>query len=230
MIITCPQCDTRFVVPSTVFMKGGRKVRCASCKHTWFHEEVLERASDNVNTPKIKSTDDKKSKNSKGFLTDFTEGYKIITAFAALVVIGYFAFQFMNPPIIMGQGLAFDNVTIYREGKSIKLTGDIVNAMDMPRGVPSIQITQYLADDVSGDKLIIKPDKDILNSGEAIEFKAIMDDIAPEIVDVKVSFFMGDSEDVTDTSYAKEPATHDETDIYAEEQNESDHHDDGAHH
>ena len=200
MIITCPQCDSRFVVPSTVFMKGGRKVRCASCKHVWFHEEALDRVSGGANAPKISSDNDTpKTKNGiKSVLSDIIEGYKVIAAFAILIIAGYFAYQAINPPLIVGQGLAFDNIIITREGQTIDLKGDIVNRMDTQRGVPSIQIIQYLANDVAGDKLIIAPSKDILQSGEAIEFNATMDNVGSEIINVKVAFFMGTANDVID--------------------------------
>lgn len=34
MIVTCEECDTRFLVPSRL-LGDGRKVRCAKCGHTW---------------------------------------------------------------------------------------------------------------------------------------------------------------------------------------------------
>ncbi|HJN04527.1 MAG TPA: DUF3426 domain-containing protein [Alphaproteobacteria bacterium] len=35
MIVSCPQCDTRFEVDPEVLVPHGRTVRCAKCKHTW---------------------------------------------------------------------------------------------------------------------------------------------------------------------------------------------------
>ncbi|MDJ0894136.1 MAG: zinc-ribbon domain-containing protein [Alphaproteobacteria bacterium] len=35
MIVTCPQCDTRFKVPEGVFPATGRKVKCSGCGHIW---------------------------------------------------------------------------------------------------------------------------------------------------------------------------------------------------
>ena len=35
MILTCPACDTKYVVKDGAIPPGGRQVRCASCKHSW---------------------------------------------------------------------------------------------------------------------------------------------------------------------------------------------------
>ncbi|HTM96186.1 MAG TPA: MJ0042-type zinc finger domain-containing protein, partial [Croceibacterium sp.] len=38
MVIACPACATRYVVPDSAIGLEGRRVRCAKCRHSWYQE------------------------------------------------------------------------------------------------------------------------------------------------------------------------------------------------
>ncbi len=40
MIIACPACATRYVVPDSAIGVEGRTVRCAKCRHSWFQDNT----------------------------------------------------------------------------------------------------------------------------------------------------------------------------------------------
>ncbi|MFP5328820.1 MAG: zinc-ribbon domain-containing protein [Alphaproteobacteria bacterium] len=45
MILTCPSCGTQYAVKDGAIPEGGRKVRCASCGHSW-HQEPEDQATE----------------------------------------------------------------------------------------------------------------------------------------------------------------------------------------
>ena len=41
MLLVCPSCRTRYVVPDSAIGMDGRQVRCANCKHSWFQDGAI---------------------------------------------------------------------------------------------------------------------------------------------------------------------------------------------
>lgn len=62
MILTCPNCDTRYSVDGSRFPPQGRTVRCAKCGHSWHQAAEAEPPADTdsaaepVNTPPVPET------------------------------------------------------------------------------------------------------------------------------------------------------------------------------
>ena len=46
MILTCPECDTKYAVKDGAIPPGGRQVRCAACKHSWHQDPDAEAGGD----------------------------------------------------------------------------------------------------------------------------------------------------------------------------------------
>jgi predicted Zn finger-like uncharacterized protein len=207
MIIRCPQCDTGFVVPSTAFDKGGRKVRCASCSHTWFQDNTAEpKKKDDIDdfdpgmfadalreTEKNVNEGTKKKKPSGGLIdkikNDFKNGYTVIAAGFCFILALYFIFQMLfTNTLIHGEGLAFDQIEIGRSDNQIIVNGVIVNSMDEERGVLPIKVTQILNDNIEGDSIIAVAEQNKLDAGETTNFTAIMEDVPQSLVDLNISF------------------------------------------
>ncbi|MGI8930790.1 MAG: MJ0042-type zinc finger domain-containing protein [Sphingomicrobium sp.] len=51
MILTCPACDTKYVVKDGAIPPAGRQVRCASCKHSWHQDASLVAAGAEAEQP-----------------------------------------------------------------------------------------------------------------------------------------------------------------------------------
>ncbi|RST29776.1 hypothetical protein HMF7854_02250 [Sphingomonas ginkgonis] len=48
MILTCPECGTRYVVKDGAIPPEGRQVRCASCRHSWHQDPEVAASAEQV--------------------------------------------------------------------------------------------------------------------------------------------------------------------------------------
>jgi predicted Zn finger-like uncharacterized protein len=51
MILTCPECGTRYVVKDGAIPPDGRQVRCASCKHSWHQDPQAAEPAEAASAP-----------------------------------------------------------------------------------------------------------------------------------------------------------------------------------
>ncbi|MEI7669680.1 MAG: zinc-ribbon domain-containing protein, partial [Pseudomonadota bacterium] len=54
MIITCPECNTRYTVPENAFGDTGRDFRCTNCDYNWYEPSPFQKPKELVEEkPKI---------------------------------------------------------------------------------------------------------------------------------------------------------------------------------
>lgn len=198
MILSCPECKTQFLLPSTAIPVEGRKVRCSNCQHIWHQEKPFEvkipdfSDQDFSTLPKTKAdTDDIRSEQDFAAIIKKESREGILPFFAgmAIVFLAFFTYVFLTPDIPVGQGLAFDNMTVERLGDgTLGVSGAVLNTMDGKRKIPMIRMTYIGIEGVEGDSRLFQADKEILNAGESIPVSFVLDDAPTDVMDIRISF------------------------------------------
>lgn len=197
MILSCPECKTQFLLPSTAIPIEGRKVRCSNCRHVWHQEKPFEvKIPDFGNEefiappkPEKPAEPIQEQELSEIIKKETREGILPFLAGMAIVFLAFFAYVFMTPDIPVGQGLAFENMKVERLGDGkLGVSGAILNTMDGKRKVPVIRMTYIGLEGVEGDSRLFRADKDILNAGESVDVSFILDETPDDITNIRISF------------------------------------------
>jgi len=169
-------------------------MRCSSCKHKWLQEPPAdEKAAVTPSKEKSKGESADKPSNiaqriKSMMISDIRQGYvTIIIGFSFMLAVA-FLYQMLNPKVVMGEGLVFENIVIKRDLGTIEIHGDIVNTMKDSRGIPDVSVTQLFAHNIQGDGQIIPIEQKILNGGSNVTFTAIIDSVDPNIENIRVGF------------------------------------------
>jgi len=160
MILTCPQCSTRYHVDAKSIGAPGRTVRCASCGHRWLAKppadapRALELDPGNARLWPVAGTAAATRRGSAS-LVGWLIGVLVLLVVASAVigrneiVAGFPAsatlYQKLGLPVTLQLGLQFEGVVSRRleEGGIAVLVveGAVVNLTDQPRPVPPIRVT-----------------------------------------------------------------------------------------
>lgn len=214
MIVTCPQCSTRYHLDPEALGPEGRRVRCASCGHRWLARQPADvptvlRAVEGPAPPPPPGAAKRavpRSERRRGVgsasLVGWLVGVLIVLIIASAIigrneiVAGFPAsatlYRTLGLPVNEQLGLEFANVTSQRLSERdvsiLVIEGEIVNVSDHQRPVPWVKIILL---DEGGRELHLErleAERDALGAGEKTGFSARLVNPAEQARNFSVTF------------------------------------------
>ena len=119
MLLTCPSCNSQYLVNSIDLQPNGRKVRCATCEYEWFQKSSMQ--SENTEHKILSSNDtfDKEDYKERLPSTYVVEEKVSMTnsilavIFVAFVILSYFIIKNLDRGILNLLPYYYENLLIY---------------------------------------------------------------------------------------------------------------------
>ncbi len=197
MILSCPNCTTRYLLPAQVLAPDGRNVKCSSCEEVWHEmpdpdelaaEQQPEDIPDSVKPipegssvpalPGDVSGEPSKALASYGaaaavFFLVFTLLFVFHQPVARAWPASHYLFGMMGiEPSLASEGLVFDKVKAASQDHTVTIEGSIVNLTSEDRPVPMMKASLRKGEGESLDHWFIEPPQKMLASGETVAFRA----------------------------------------------------------
>jgi predicted Zn finger-like uncharacterized protein len=214
MIVTCPQCSTRYHLDPEALGPGGRRVRCASCGHRWLARPPADvptvlPAVDAPPPPtpaappkRAVPRPDRRRQRASASLIGWLVGVLIVLIIASAIigrneiVAGFPAsatlYRTLGLAVNEQLGLEFANVTSEhlseRDVSILVIEGEIVNVSDHERPVPRVKIILL---DEGGRELHLErleAEQAALGAGEKTGFSARLVNPAEQARSFSVTF------------------------------------------
>lgn len=216
MILTCPNCSTRFLTDPTALGATGRTVRCGACGYSWFQEPMLANEPNREHPPLnlddvITSPLDEDEADEGGRLWPRLFAWFLFVAVIVAILVGGYRYRDTIvgywPPVAKvydvlgvpvaapsGYGLVVPMETIRYERRSedgtaiLVISGEIENRSEQPQAVGRMQMTLLDSDGKDLRTWIVTPDSRTLQPGRRMEFRTSIADPPSGARAVKVRF------------------------------------------
>jgi len=212
MLITCPNCSTRYTVADKAVPAQGRKVRCASCGHVWYQRPVVEDdmertllASDVAEANRRPPSPQRAEKppRSRGVMIGWAAFAVLLAAVLAGAYFGRGHIVALWPPAALfyetvglpvdppGTGLQLQNVRSEQRADNgatlLVVEGQIINVSDAVRTVPKVRAVSLGFDRKPVQTWTIETSSDHLQPGEIATFRSTQRDPGA-VAEVMVTF------------------------------------------
>lgn len=188
MIIQCPSCSSKFLVPNNAIKAEGRKVKCSKCKHIWLQlpkfnisnvipsiqkEITADPIPENSNLPVIK-----KKKVSPALKTA-TVVLLILNIIGTSFV--YFKRKSYHTAYNERLPVSLYNINIKseesEESKNISINGLMVNETENQHNVPEIRLTLYDDKNNSIKTVFLHSDNSFIMPEQTLSFTNTLENI-----------------------------------------------------